>query len=413
VADDLEEFVLDFAHETGALVERPAFGLIDVLWSDDIARRLDVTPLQTLTFHEDVAAAHPDAVWVTIGHPLVERIEQEVRQRGQTVRWYVNAVRLDKRGLFDIIKREVGLSNAWLAPEPGAVERRQVHYYVRFNFRVALITDEKQEELVSVLMDLNSGRPAWEVEREQMPLEQEPHFHDLIEAPLTWAPQWAPLSAEAIAGLHERAGRAAAEKLAPILDAIQRRTARRLELDRARLEAYYDDTEADLQRRLERTEDEDRRRNLEEKLAFARADRAAKLADVEAKYRLRLALDLINVSLIAQPKLALDVRVENRYTCAVRSFVWDPLLKRLEPGVCDTCKRAFYRLHLCTNGHLMCDADVLTCSMCKREFCTLCQADVGACEVCGRPVCVKSQIRCRTCGRVTCQDDVGQCHADK
>ncbi len=176
-----------------------------------------------------------------------------------------------------------------------------------------------------------------------------------------------------------------------------------MELDLARLHMFYNDTETDLRRRLARTEDDGRQQSLREKLAFAEADREHKLADAQAKYRLRLVLNLINVALISQPKLALTVCIENRYASIQRDCIWDPLLHQVEPMLCDVCQSLGYHMHLCINGHLVCSA-------CKRESCILCKDGFGACAVCSRPLCVHSQIRCRVCGQVTCREHEGQCH---
>jgi len=276
---------------------------------------------------------------------------------------------------------------------------------------VALITDEKQEELASVLMNLHTGQPAWELDTQEiLPLESEYRLRPMHEAPPAWRPELPLHSPERLAWLQEQAGWAVAGKLTSTIEALQQRTARRLELDRARLDAFYDDTAADLERRLARTEDEARRASLEEKLAFARLERERKLADVEAKYRLRIHLELINTVLISQPKIALQVSVGNRYTSAQTTFVWDPLPHRVEPPLCQACGRPASRVYLCANGHLAGEDCILHCAFCKRVFCTLCKDDVGTCAVCGKPLCVHSQIRCKVCGQVTCQEDMGRCH---
>jgi len=413
MGDTLQDFVLAYCEEVGALVERPAYNLVDVLLPDEIARRLQTDTYLRLAFSEEVATAHPDALHLTYGHPLLERIEEDVRGRGQAIHWFINDVRLAKSGLFEVIQKEIGLPNARLRLPKNAMARPQLHHYVRFNFKVALITDEKQEEFVSAIMDLHSGQPARALEevRSPLPLEREYRLRPLPDAPPLWRPDLPLLSVERLTWLQELAGQVVAQKLEPRIRALQRRTARRLELDHARLEAYYDDTATELKRRMARTVDEDRRRSLEEKLAFTHAERERKLADVEAKYRLRLVLNLINVAFITQPKLALEATVENRYTSITYTFVWDPLLRRVDPPLCQACGQPRYRLHLCTNGHLAGDECILHCSACKREFCTLCQDDMGACAVCGKLLCVHSQIRCKVCGRVTCQEHVGQCHA--
>ena len=416
MANELENFILRFLESQGALLDRPAYGLIDVVLPDEVSRQLGVDGYLRLTFEEEVAATHPEAIHLTYGHPLVDRITEVTRGMGHAVHWYINQVRLEKPDLFGVIRREIGLANARLQPEKGSQPRPQLHHYLRFNFKVAFVTDEKQEELVSILMDVNSGQPAWELDDawDRVFLEREPDLPDIPQAPLAWHPDKSgdssPLSRETLRLLQERAARAVARKAAPTLEALQRRTARHLELAMARLQTFYDETEADLRRRLAHTEDERRRRSLEEKLAFAQADREAKLADIRAKYRLRLVLELINVALISQPKLALTVRMENRYASIRRDIIWDPLLHRVEPLLCDVCQTPTFHLHLCVNGHLACGECTLHCSACKREFCKLCEEYMGTCAVCGRPLCVYSQIRCPVCGQVTCQEHRGQCH---
>jgi len=206
---------------------------------------------------------------------------------------------------------------------------------------------------------------------------------------------------------------AALDELAVPLETLRRRAARYLELDRARLTEYYDDIARDLQRRIERASDDARRASLEDKLAAAQAEREAKLADVEAKYRLRVELELINLQVITQPKRLLPVRIENRTARVERTVVWDPLLHRIEPLVCDVCGRAATRLTLCTGGHLAHAECLLAeqCVDCKRVYCCLCADQMSRCVVCDRPVCVHSLNRCRICGRATCREHVGLCHA--
>ena len=181
----------------------------------------------------------------------------------------------------------------------------------------------------------------------------------------------------------------------------------------ARLEAYYADLERDLDRRCQRAgDDEAKRAGLESKLAATQADHASKLADAEAKYQLRVELDLLNLAVIFQPKLTLAMRVENRQAGLTRSIVWDPLRHVVEPLACEVCFRPNVKLFVCANGHLAC-ADCLApqCVDCKRVYCRNCASEVATCVVCDRPVCLKSLTRCKECGRGTCREHANLCHA--
>ncbi len=401
----LEQFTLDFFVQHEALVERPAFGIVEVLLPEIQAQRLACDSYLRLTFSEETAEANAGLLHLTIGHPLVERIIEAARQEGQASQWSVQAGRLKKPDLFDVLKRELFFPNAWLTPENGAMARAQLHYYARFNFKVAFVSDEKQEIIVSQWMDVNRGIAAstLDIQSDLLLLSPEPPPH-LSVAALQWATDLEPLSFDAMSQVLDKASHAVAHTLGPRLEQAQRRSRRLLELDLARLISFYDETEHDLERRLRGSTDENRAASLRSKLALAQIDRQRKLADVQEKHRLRLSLDLVNVALVAQPKLALRAWIENRYQKLPYDFIWDPVLHTLEAPLCVVCQRPFTRLHLCANGHLMCDAHTHNCDLCKREFCGLCQDQMGACATCGRTICPKSQIRCKSCAEVYCAD---------
>jgi len=441
--DELADFVLNYYREGGAIVEPPAYGVHEVLLPDELAARLGLSAYQRFAFDDMLAAEANGAGEVThlgYGHPLVESLIEAARQGAACTRLYVNAVRLDKRGLADLARKALSFPNARLVEVEDQTESRTLGHYVRFNFKAALITDEKREQLLSVLMDAQGGyavQELTEIERlttletmpgfEHLPV-MPPVWRSLVEEPpfdkastLRQAQDTAgsaqrlrrPLSRQALEGLLERAKRAALDELAEPLDNLQRRAARFLELDRARLEQYYDDMQRDLKRRLERAADGDRRKALEDKLGAVQIEREVKLADAEAKYRLRVELELINLLVIAQPRLVLPMNVVNRTATVTRTVVWNPLLHRIEPLTCDVCGRASTRLFLCTGGHLAHEECLLPhqCVDCKRVYCHLCTDQMKACVVCDQPICARSLNHCPTCGRGTCREHVGLCHA--
>jgi hypothetical protein len=415
---ELADFMLDGFRQAGGLVEPPAYGVYEVLLPEEVARRWSVSVYQRLAFADELSAEVADLEEVAVvgyGHPLVETLMEEARAEPACVWVYVNDLRLDKRGLLSLACKALAFPNA----RPSAVEHKgestALCHYVRFNFKAALITDEKRERLVAVVMDAQAGFAVPElVHIDQLArLEEESTCGCLLPAPVRWLPGHEVLSQPVLEGLLQRATHAALDELTAPLEALHRRAARHLELDRARLTGYYDDIARDLQRRIKRAEDPARRASLEEKLAAAQAERGAKLADVEAKYRLRVELELVNLQVIAQPKVLLPVRVGNRTASVERAVVWDPLLHRIEPLACDVCGRAATRLMLCSDGHLVHEDCLLAeqCVDCKRVYCHLCADQMGRCVVCDRPVCRHSLNHCAECERSTCREHVGLCHA--
>jgi hypothetical protein len=410
----LEDLILGYCRQVDGLVEPPAYGAYEVLLPDDIAARWGLPAHQRMAFlpETEQGAEQGRSTYIHFGHPLVETVVDELRAQTANGRFFINNVRPEKPKLYEVIEKAFALPNAKMFPVPGAQETVSLHHYARLNFKVSLIADEKRELLLPLWMDLQGGFAVKPAEIEHLAiLDDENAFPNTPTAPLTWSKE-SPLSPQALADLLERARLSAASAMGETLDSLQKRLTRFLELDRARLNDYYDDLHKDTSRRLDKAE-EDRRSALEAKLAAIAGERASKLADVEQKYHLHIQLELVNLALIAQPKLDLTVEIRKRGLAVKRRVSWDPLLHAVEGLACDACGQSGLTLFLCENGHLA-HAECLApqCVDCKRTFCQKCAGEVQTCVVCERPVCVHSLNKCKECGRGTCQEHVGLCHAE-
>ncbi len=412
----LQELILGYCRHLGALVEPPAYGVYEVLLPDEVAARWNVVALQRFVFpgDESSAAVMEDGpvTYLNYGHPLVEVVVDELRHKIANGIFFVADLRLDKPGLFGTIEKALTFANAKMFQAPRAVERRVIYHYIRFNFKASLIADEKHELILPIWMHLQGGyamRPN-DIERLAR-LETENSFKNLVEASPTWT-SGKPLDPGVITTLLERSRQAALEELSPNLEGLRRRLQRYLELDRARLQQYYDNLIKYAEKRIQKAEVE-HRPVLEAKLTAIADERQAKLADIEQKYHLRVELELINLAAIAQPKLELTIEIQKRGVSIQRRTVWDPLLHQVEPLTCDVCGKPGDNLALDENGHLAhmgCLAP--QCVECKRVYCQLCGDQMQACAVCDRPVCIHSLVSCPSCGRVTCHAHINLCHAE-
>lgn len=410
---DLARFVLGYLEHEGSLVAPPAYGVHEVLMTDALAAQLAVDPFLRLAFD---AEPETGTLRLSVNHRLVEAMAERLEQVRGNAQVAINHVRLEKRGLFDVAAKAFSFPNARLSAKRDAVEQAALHHFLRFNFKATFLGDEKQEQIVSVMLDVQGGYPV----RERLLLERlvssetESAFPQLAVAQPRWPGAGEALAPATLQTLLLRAQAGAELDLADRLSALRARMERFLELDVARVEDYYDSLERDLQQRLARSGvgEEERRGSIESKIEALRAERTAKLADVEARYQVRVELELINTLLIVQPKVILPVEIGNRRVTITRLAVWDPLVHRLEPLVCDVCGMPGEGLHLCTSGHLAhrgCMAP--RCVECNREYCLLCADQVQACVVCSRPVCRASLRLCPTCGRSTCAEHKDLCHA--
>jgi hypothetical protein len=175
------------------------------------------------------------------------------------------------------------------------------------------------------------------------------------------------------------------------------------------LNDYYVDLLKDAKRRLQKA-DEERRSALEAKIKVINTEHESKLLDVEQKYHLRIQLELVNLAIIAIPKLDLMVEIRKRTSTIKRTVTWNPLLHTIEPLLCNVCNRGGMTLQLCENGHLA-HAECLApqCVECKRTYCQTCAKEVTECIVCARPICVHSW-RAAECWRVTCAEHASEYH---
>ena len=409
---DLSKFVLGYMEQQGGIVTPPSFGVHEVLMPDELAADFHIDPYQRLSFETEV----DDALNLTINHPLVETIAEDLMAQPASARVYINHVRLEKRGLAELARKTFTLPNAHLQATAKSTEQRARHHYLRFNFKITYDSDEKQEEMAAVVMDVQAGhvvRDAEVLERLES-YESAPAFESLPLAQPRWRDAGMTLSAETFQALLARAEAALREDIADKLAALVSRLHRFTELDLARIQGYYGDMARDLERRRARldAEDSERGQNIDDKLTALETERAVKLEDVRTRYQVSVELDLINILLLEQPKILTPITIGNRSATITRFAVWDPLVHRLEPLVCDVCGQPGEGLFLCTGGHLA-HSDCLApqCIDCKRVYCLLCADQIQECAVCHEAVCRTSLIHCPTCGRGTCREHRDLCHA--
>src|SRR5574341_1048015 len=141
---ELADFVLNTIRHVGGIVEPPAYGIYDVLLPEEVAGRWGIPAYQRLAFGDESPPQAGDVMVVGYGHPLVERLMEENWAEAACALAAINAVRLDKRGLAELARKTLAFPNARLAEIPRQSESPALCHYVRFNFKAAMLTDEKR-----------------------------------------------------------------------------------------------------------------------------------------------------------------------------------------------------------------------------------------------------------------------------
>src|SRR6266511_623919 len=274
----LEGLVLGYFRQVGALVEPPAYGAYEVLLPDEAAARWGISPHQKIVF--DAAYQQDDVTFLHYGHALIETIAEELRGQSANGQFFINNVRPEKPGLPSEIEKAFSLPKAKIFFIPEEKEKIRQHHYARFNFKVSLVADEKRELVLPVWMDLQNGYPVTGAEIERLGiLDEENQFLHVPSAPAFWNNEPA-LSPKTLSALLERARQAVPHELGETLSNLQKRLARFLELDRARLNDYYADLLKDAKRCVQKA-DEERRSALETEIEVIHTERESKLLDEE------------------------------------------------------------------------------------------------------------------------------------
>lgn len=234
---DLARFVLGYLEHEGSVVAPPVDGVHEALLPDELAAQLRLDPYLRLAFD---AEAQGEALRLSVNHPLVEQTAERLERAAGDALVYINHVRLEKKGLFDAAAKALSFPNAPLSAKRDAVEQTALHHYLRCNFKAVFLSDEKQEQIVSAVVDVQGGNTVRDTELLQrlVSCETEPAFPHLAVAPPRWPGAGEALAPATLHALLPRAQSATAAALADRLTALQARIQRFLELDTARLEVY-------------------------------------------------------------------------------------------------------------------------------------------------------------------------------
>jgi hypothetical protein len=369
---DLPALAIKVFDAIGALVEEGEDGTLEVLIPEPYQGRLDGADFLRLATAPDVAV-RTNAQLLAIGSPIVDQIAALAEEVGRTTRWYVEGLRLSRRHAINLERWSVRFAGPRIRAEGDEVPFAS-HILV-LNFQVSYLSDERREELRTITLDtltrqraplfeqlwrrapvaadgivyvpdeLRPPRATWP---EPISLALRPAHHLIDEDRLPTRPE--------LAELEKRAVRELQSQIAPTVDGYRRRTKRLAELEQARINVFFDDTEEELTRRLNRAETEERRNSIAAKLEVNRLDRLRKLADLEAKNRLQVIVRLINAAIVTQPKIRTLLSVESRRATVTLPVIFDPLTGEIELPSCQNCWRPMTLVHLQVDGRLVCPA---------------------------------------------------------
>jgi hypothetical protein len=346
-ASPLEDFVRDYTETAGGAWDEIEPQVYDVLlpgaagaaWADDARGVL------RLAFDPEAQPEHPGTQLASFGTPLIDRLLADAMERGRYACLYLVGLNLNPHDLALRVSRALTLG--------GGLQVRLTHvrplHFVQavYWFQATFVSDEKEQEIMPVALDLHYGR-------------QVRHLEDLVN-PARLSDQPAHALAEArrlsLAAGYPLARERVVRTLAPLANTRSREMSERLERQVARMPRYY----ADLRSELEQQEHRSRSRTKDPAKWAARRealDREEKLrvTELRQKSTLRVDLRLLNLLAIQQPKLLVQAQVASERMSTPVELVRDPLMETLEAVPCPNCERPTFALEMTRQGRLVCPA---------------------------------------------------------
>lgn len=335
----LEDFLRDYSEGVGGLWEEVEPQVYDLMLPAD-----GEPEVVRVAFDPEALPEHPGAQLASYGTPLVDRLLADAVARGRSAEQYFVGLNTAEQGLWTRVGRAF-LLGPGLELRRGRV--RALHFpQTVFWFEATFVSDQKEQDIVPVAVDLHHGRQVRHLER----LLDRARLTDLPAAPLP----------EARHGGLARGSRVARDRVVRTVAALAnvrgRELSERVDRQVARMARYYADLRAEAAEQAERAQSRggDMAPVVARREALDREEQV-RTAELRQKATLRVRLRLSNLLVIHQPKLWLEATVSGPKSLAARlELVWDPLVEALEAVACPGCGHPTFALEVVPPGRLAC-----------------------------------------------------------
>ena len=337
----LEGFLRDYLETIDGAWDEVEPEVYDVLLPGDGAAGDGATMLR-LAFDPEALPEHPGAQLASFGTPLIDRLLGDAVRRGRSAHFYLIGLNLDPHNLLGRLRKSLSLAE----PLELHLERvRALHFTQAVHwFRAEFVSDQKEQTILPVAMDLHYGREVRHLEMLLNPSR-------LAREPAQPLPEARRMSVtEGYTAAREQVLRT----LAALANLRARQLAERRDLHIARLTRYYADLRGELEEQAyrSRAHAEEAAARLEQRRSAIDREEQLRIAELVQKSNLRVQLQLLQLLRIDQPKLLVHSILTSPKppTATPLELVWDPLTESLEAPPCPVCGKPTFVLEQTRQG---------------------------------------------------------------
>jgi hypothetical protein len=343
----LEQFLRDYVEQSGGVWDEVEPQVYDVLLppgaEDEDQHPMDREILR-IAFDPEALPENPGSQLASFGTPLVERILADAVARGRRCQAYLNGLNLSPYDLSGRVRRPLGLAEG-LSLEIQRVRALNFPQAI-FWFGATFTSDQKEDEILPVAVDLHSGREVRHLDR----LLDEERLAGQPAQPLADARR------SSAAAAYPLARQQVVRTLTALANTRRRELEERLQRQIARMNRYYADLRSEIEQQVDRAtrRGDDQARFAARRQAIDREE-GLRVSELRQKSMLRVQLRLVHLLLVHQPKLLVQAEVAiARRSPFPLELVWDPLTESLEAASCPQCGRPTFALHLDQLSRLVC-----------------------------------------------------------
>jgi hypothetical protein len=282
------------------------------------------------------------------------------------------------------------------------LEEQQQKLFV-FNWHITYRSDDKREELYTVVLDSDGHRAALADENEKGLVLQQLLADGEPLSPENDDPSSAPTPARLppmthLTRLAENARKYALYHADVRCVAYEAEILPRLHKVLSRLTSYYEQQIGEVYDSHD--PEGEKRRVLEE-------DLQRKIAEEIENHRLRVQVDLLSYAILHTPVAVANINLGNgKQSVAVQ------VTRNLYTGVmispaCHACGEEIASLFLDKAGHILCEACLRQCAACQEILCDRC--GLYSCPVCAEQLCEGCSRYCWSCGMRACAEHSSIC----
>jgi hypothetical protein len=214
-----------------------------------------------------------------------------------------------------------------------------------FLFRVRYLSDEREEDLQEVAVNLADGRL---LRRLGDALDRHGLAADPVEA-------WPMMAERPASEAYAVARREIEQRLSAPLGSRRRELEARLARESGRAQAYYAELIREIEtRRAELPPDGLEQATLGSKRLAIEREREGRLGELGAKYRLSAEISLLSVLRLYLPRVVFAGTLAGKRREAPLALTWDPVERTGEPVRCSRCDGLTYEVGLHRGGGIAC-----------------------------------------------------------